>query len=48
MLANGGKVMLAPDPEVLDADVAVIADPLGTLVGVLEWDYPASEGAIGP
>lgn len=48
VVANGGKVMLAPNPEILESDVAVIADPLGTLIGLLRWEYPAQEGEMQP
>jgi predicted enzyme related to lactoylglutathione lyase len=40
IVVHGGTVLLAPDPAVLDSDLAVIADPVGTLVGLLRWDYP--------
>jgi predicted enzyme related to lactoylglutathione lyase len=33
----GGKVLLEPKPEVLDGKVAVIADPTGAAIGLLEW-----------
>ena len=46
--ASGGKVMLKPDPEILDGNIAVIADPLGTLLGLLRWDYQARAGGVGP
>ena len=48
VVANGGKVMLQPDPEILDGNIAVIADPVGTLLGLLRWDYSASRGTMGP
>jgi predicted enzyme related to lactoylglutathione lyase len=35
--AGGGKVLVEPDPAVLDSRVAVIADPLGGVVGVIHW-----------
>ena len=40
VVAGGGEVLLESDPEGLDSDLAVIADPLGTLVGLLRWEYP--------
>ena len=48
VVAAGGKVMLPPDPEILGGDIAVIADPVGTLLGVMRWDYPADEGGAQP
>jgi len=48
VVANGGKVLLEPDPDILESDVAVIADPLGTLMGLLRWEYSAHEGGMQP
>ncbi|MDJ0848520.1 MAG: VOC family protein [Myxococcota bacterium] len=48
VVANGGKVMLEPDPQILDGDIAVIADPAGTLLGVMRWDYAAQQGGARP
>lgn len=36
-LAAGGKLLLAPDPAVLDGDLAVIGDPLGGVIGIIHW-----------
>jgi uncharacterized protein len=33
----GGKVLIEPKPEVFDGKVAVIADPTGAAIGILEW-----------
>jgi len=33
----GGKVLIEPSPELLNGNVAVIADPTGAAIGVLEW-----------
>jgi predicted enzyme related to lactoylglutathione lyase len=33
----GGKILAAPKPEFLEGKVAVIADPTGAAVGLLEW-----------
>ena len=38
----GGKVLIEPKPELLDGKVAVIADPTGAAIGMLEW----SEGML--
>jgi predicted enzyme related to lactoylglutathione lyase len=39
----GGNVLLEPAPALLDGRVAVIADPTGAAVGILEWS-PDSAG----
>jgi predicted enzyme related to lactoylglutathione lyase len=39
--AAGGKVLLQPDPQLLDGNVAVLEDPLGGVIGVIHW---AAEG----
>jgi uncharacterized protein len=33
----GGRVLLEPKPDVLEGKVAVIADPTGAAIGLLEW-----------
>lgn len=38
----GGNVLLDPKPELLDGKIAVIADPTGAAIGLLEW----SEGLL--
>lgn len=48
VVAEGGKVLLAPDPEKLQGDLAVIADPVGTLVGLLRWDDPQHGAEVQP
>jgi hypothetical protein len=40
----GGKVLVEPQPELLDGKVAVIADPTGAAIGVLEWDEKLLKG----
>jgi len=35
--AAGGKLLLAPDPAVLEGNIAVIGDPLGGVIGVIHW-----------
>jgi len=35
--AAGGKVLLPPDPQVLDGNVAVVSDPLGGVIGIIHW-----------
>ena len=39
----GGKVLLPPAPERLGGDIAIVADPEGTPVGLLRWTYPETE-----
>ena len=34
----GGKVLLPPNPQLLNGKVAVLADPTGAAIGVMEWD----------
>jgi predicted enzyme related to lactoylglutathione lyase len=48
VVAEGGKVLLAPDPEMPHGDLAVISDPVGTLVGLLRWDHLQHGGEIQP
>ncbi|MBK9140175.1 MAG: hypothetical protein IPM17_15645 [Verrucomicrobia bacterium] len=33
----GGRVLVEPRPEALDGKVAVVADPAGAAVGIMEW-----------
>jgi predicted enzyme related to lactoylglutathione lyase len=35
----GGEVVVEPKPEFLDGKVAVIADPTGATIGLLEWSH---------
>lgn len=42
-LALGGEVVLPPTTERLDGKVAIISDPLGAALGLLEWHYPKEE-----
>jgi predicted enzyme related to lactoylglutathione lyase len=41
--ASGGKVLVEPDPAVLDSRVAVIADPMGGVIGVIHWPVSGEE-----
>jgi hypothetical protein len=34
---SGGKVLVAPRPDLLGGNLAVIADPLGGAVGIVDW-----------
>lgn len=40
----GGKVLVEPKPEVLDGKVAVVADPTGAAIGVMEWHENLGKG----
>jgi predicted enzyme related to lactoylglutathione lyase len=40
----GGKVLIEPKPELFDGKVAVIADPTGAAIGILEWSGGAVTG----
>ncbi len=42
--ALGGRVIVAPQARVLDGRIAVIADPGGAPVGLMEWDESGAEG----
>ncbi len=39
----GGKVLLPPAQERLGGDIAIVADPEGTPIGLLRWTYPETE-----
>ena len=43
--AAGGKVLVAPDPAVLDGNVAVIGDPMGGVLGVIHWEPETGQEA---
>jgi predicted enzyme related to lactoylglutathione lyase len=40
----GGSVRIEPKPGVLDGKAAVIADPTGAVVGVMEWPEGMAKG----
>ena len=40
----GGKVLVAPSPELYQNHVAAIADPTGAAIGLLEWDVQVLKG----
>ena len=44
----GGQVLVAPQPELFDGRIAVVADPTGAAIGLLEWDVPADKGGQQP
>ena len=47
-VAAGGKVLLPPDPQVLDGNVAVIGDPLGGVIGIIHWTRYAEDSEGQP
>jgi predicted enzyme related to lactoylglutathione lyase len=40
----GGKVLIEPKPELLNGKVAVIADPTGASIGIMEWPEGIEKG----
>ncbi|MCC6823799.1 MAG: VOC family protein [Verrucomicrobia subdivision 3 bacterium] len=44
----GGKVLIEPNPERFDSKVAVIADPTGAAIGLLEWPEGLEKGERKP
>jgi predicted enzyme related to lactoylglutathione lyase len=40
----GGKVLIEPKPELFNGKVAVIADPTGAAIGILEWAQDMAKG----
>jgi len=40
----GGKVLIGPNPELFGGKVAVIADPTGGAIGILEWQEGMTKG----
>jgi predicted enzyme related to lactoylglutathione lyase len=44
----GGKILVEPSPELLDGKVAVIADPTGAGIGILEWNGELVKGGSTP
>jgi len=41
----GGKVLIAPTPALLEGKLAVIADPTGAAMGIMEWSQEEVKGA---
>jgi predicted enzyme related to lactoylglutathione lyase len=44
----GGKVLIEPDPEIFNGKVAVVADPTGAAIGLLEWSAELAKGGQKP
>jgi predicted enzyme related to lactoylglutathione lyase len=40
----GGKVLLAPSPQLLQGKLAIVADPTGAEIGVMEWSSELLKG----
>jgi hypothetical protein len=38
--AAGGQIMVEPDKSLLDGNLAVISDPEGGIVGIVNWGQP--------
>lgn len=44
----GGRALIEPKPEVFDGKVAVVADPTGAAIGLLEWSGQLLKGGRQP
>ena len=44
----GGKVLIEPKAEVFDGKVAVVADPTGAAIGIMEWSADSAKGGRKP
>ena len=44
----GGKGLIEPKPELFDGKVALIADPTGAAIGLLEWSAESAKGGQQP
>jgi len=44
----GGKVLIEPKAELFDGKVALIADPTGAAIGLLEWSAELAKGGQKP
>lgn len=42
---SGGSVLIEPRPEVFEGKIAVLADPAGAAVGIMEWQPNLMKGA---
>lgn len=43
-VANGGKILVAPQTRLLNGNLAVVADPQGAIIGLINW-VPEQQGA---
>ncbi|WP_455207005.1 VOC family protein [Kaarinaea lacus] len=39
----GGYIMVAPDEDLLDGNLAIFSDPQGGVLGIVKWDEPAQD-----
>ncbi len=39
----GGYIMVAPDEDLLDGNLAIFSDPQGGMLGIVKWDEPAQD-----
>jgi predicted enzyme related to lactoylglutathione lyase len=39
----GGMVMVAPDEDLLDGNLAIFSDPQGGVLGIVKWDEPSTD-----
>jgi predicted enzyme related to lactoylglutathione lyase len=44
----GGQVLVEPSPELLQERIAVVADPTGAAIGLLEWSDDLLKGGQKP
>ncbi|NJM55130.1 MAG: hypothetical protein HC841_03700 [Verrucomicrobiae bacterium] len=42
---SGGKTLLEPNESLMQGRVAVVADPTGAAIGLVEWSESMAEGA---
>jgi predicted enzyme related to lactoylglutathione lyase len=42
----GGKILVEPQAALLEGRLAVLADPSGGVIGILEWSEPTEEDAL--
>jgi hypothetical protein len=42
-ISLGGAVLLPPDPNTLDGNLAIVADPHGAIFGVVRWTYASDD-----
>jgi predicted enzyme related to lactoylglutathione lyase len=44
----GGRVLIEPKPDIFNGKVAVVADPTGAAIGLLEWSADLAKGGRKP
>lgn len=45
VVEGGGFAIVAPDPSILDGNLAVFVDPNGAVIGIVKWEYEAEDGS---